>query len=77
VLAPIIGRGAADPSCVVYFLTKHETGKLVPLTLGGTHKSVAHPVVGQFTQGLVDDGGLIYFEDQRSQPRVICSVKSL
>jgi phage repressor protein C with HTH and peptisase S24 domain len=68
VLVPVIGRVAADPSGVVLFATGQETGDLVPLPPGGTHKAVALRVVGQSMRGLVDDGGLIYFEDQRSQP---------
>jgi SOS-response transcriptional repressor LexA len=68
VLVPVIGRVAADPSGVVLFATGQETGDLVPLPPGGTHKAVALRVVGHSMRGFVDDGGLIYFEDQRSQP---------
>lgn len=68
ILVPIIGRVAADPAGAVLFATGQSGGDLVPLPPGGTHKAVALLVVGHSMRGLVDEGGLIYFEDQRTQP---------
>lgn len=68
VFVPVIGRVGADSSGAVLFATGQDTGDLVPLPPGGTHKAVALQVCGHSMCGLADDGGLIYFEDQRTHP---------
>lgn len=67
-LAPIIGRVGADSEGAVLFATGQSAGDLAPIPPGGTHRAVALQVVGHSMRGLVDDGGLIYFEDQRRTP---------
>jgi|KBSMisStaDraftv2_1062788.scaffolds.fasta_scaffold276939_1 SOS-response transcriptional repressor LexA len=67
-LVPVIGRIGADAEGVVLFATGQEVGDLAPVPPGGTHKAVALRIVGHSMRGLADDGGLIYFEDQRSPP---------
>lgn len=68
VLVPVIGRVGADTEGRVLFATGQETGDLVPLPPGGTEKAVALSVVGHSMRGVADEGGLIYFEDQRTPP---------
>jgi transcriptional regulator with XRE-family HTH domain len=65
---PIIGRVGADPEGIVLFATGQSAGDLVPIPPGGSDKAVALQVAGHSMRGLVDDGGLIYFEDQRAPP---------
>jgi transcriptional regulator with XRE-family HTH domain len=65
---PIIGRVGADPSGAVLFAMGQAAGDLAPIPPGGTHKAVALMIVGHSMRGLADDGGLIYFEDQRRHP---------
>lgn len=67
-MVPVIGRVAADAEGVVLFATGQEVGDLVPLPPGGTRKAVALRIVGDSMRGLADNGGLIYFEDQRTPP---------
>lgn len=67
-LIPIIGRVGADPGGAVLFATGQAAGDLVPLPPGGSRKAVALLIAGHSMRGLADDGGLIYFEDQRSSP---------
>jgi len=67
-LAPIVGRVGADPEGIVLFATGQGAGDLAPIPPGGSDKAVALQVVGHSMRGLVDDGGLIYFEDQRTPP---------
>ncbi len=67
-MTPIVGRVGADPEGVVLFATGQETGDLAPLPPGAATRAVALRVVGHSMRGLVDDGGLIYFEDQRTPP---------
>ncbi len=67
-LAPVIGRVGADPEGRVLFATGQAAGDLVPIPPGGTQRAVALLVAGHSMRGLVDDGGLIYFEDQRTPP---------
>jgi phage repressor protein C with HTH and peptisase S24 domain len=67
-LVPIIGRVGANADGVVLFATGQEVGDLAPIPPGGTHKAVALQIVGHSMRGLADDGGLIYFEDQRTLP---------
>lgn len=66
--APVIGRVGADTEGRVLFATGQSPGDLVPIPPGGTASAVALHVVGQSMHGLVDHGGLIYFEDQRTPP---------
>ncbi len=68
ILIPVIGRVGADPEGVVLFATGDQGGDLAPLPPGGSPKAVALQVVGHSMRGLADDGGLIYFEDQRVPP---------
>jgi len=68
VLVPVIGRVGADPEGAVLFATGQGTGDLVPLPPGGSEKAVALRIAGHSMRGLADDGGLIYFEDQRTPP---------
>ena len=67
-LVPIIGRVGADSEGSVLFATGQEAGDLVPIPPGGTSKAVALRVVGHSMPGVAEDGGLIYFEDQRTPP---------
>lgn len=67
-MAPIIGRVGADPEGVVLLAMGQDSGDLAPIPPGGSHKAVALRVVGHSMRGIVDDGGLIYFEDQRTPP---------
>lgn len=67
-LTRIVGRVGADAEGMVLFATGQEAGDLVPLPPGGTDRAVALRVAGHSMRGLVDDGGLIYFEDQRTPP---------
>jgi SOS-response transcriptional repressor LexA len=67
-VVPIIGRVGADAEGAVLFATGQEIGDLVPIPPGGSHKAVALRIVGDSMRGLADDGGLIYFEDQRTPP---------
>lgn len=67
-LVPVIGRVGADPEGAVLFATGQGTGDLVPLPPGGSEKAVALRIAGHSMRGLADDGGLIYFEDQRTPP---------
>lgn len=68
VMVPVIGRVGADTEGRVLFATGQEEGDLVPLPPGGSDKAVALKVVGHSMRGVADDGGLIYFEDQRTAP---------
>jgi phage repressor protein C with HTH and peptisase S24 domain len=68
ILVPVIGRVGADSEGTVLFATGQSAGDLVPLPPGGSHDAVALQVVGHSMRGLVDNGGLIYFEDQRTPP---------
>ncbi len=65
---PIIGRVGADSEGVVLFATGQEAGDLAPIPPGGTERAVALRIVGHSMRGVADDGGLIYFEDQRTPP---------
>ena len=67
-LVPVIGRVGADTEGRVLFASGQEAGELVPLPPGGTAKAVALRVVGHSMRGVTDEGGLIYFEDQRTPP---------
>ncbi|CAN7621852.1 peptidase S24 [Phenylobacterium sp. LjRoot97] len=64
----VIGRVGADTEGRVLFAAGQEAGELVPLPPGGTDRAVALRVVGHSMRGVADDGGLIYFEDQRTAP---------
>jgi phage repressor protein C with HTH and peptisase S24 domain len=68
ILVPILGRVGADTEGTVLFATGQEAGDLVPLPPGGSKKAVALLIAGHSMRGLADDGGLIYFEDQRAAP---------
>jgi transcriptional regulator with XRE-family HTH domain len=68
ILVPLIGRVGANPEGLVFFAAGDRSGELVPLPPGGSPKAVALQIVGHSMRGLADDGGLIYFEDQRTQP---------
>jgi transcriptional regulator with XRE-family HTH domain len=67
-LVPVIGKVGADPEGAVLFATGQGSGDLVPLPPGGSERAVALLVAGHSMHGLVDNGGLIYFEDQRTPP---------
>jgi len=67
-LVPVIGRVGADAEGAVLFATGQEVGDLVPVPPGGSQNAVALRIVGHSMRGLADDGGLIYFEDQRTPP---------
>ena len=68
ILVPVIGRVGADSEGVVLFATGQEAGDLAPLPPGGTSRAVAVRIMGHSMRGVADDGGLIYFEDQRTPP---------
>lgn len=65
---PVIGNVGADPEGTVLFALGQGAGDLVPIPPGGTEKAVALRIAGHSMRGLADDGGLIYFEDQRTPP---------
>lgn len=67
-LVPVIGRVGADTEGIVMLATGQSAGDLVPLPPGGGRHAVALLVRGHSMRGVVDDGGLIYFEDQRTPP---------
>lgn len=67
-LVPVVGRVAANPEGAVLFATGQDAGDLAPIPPGGTDNAVALQVVGHSMRGMADDGALIYFEDQRTQP---------
>jgi len=67
-LVPVIGRVGADTEGTVLFATGQAAGDLVPLPPGGSEKAVALRIAGHSMRGVADDGGLIYFEDQRTPP---------
>lgn len=67
-MVPIIGRVGADTEGRVLFATGQQAGDLAPIPPGGTEKAVALLIVGHSMRGVADDGGLIYFEDQRTPP---------
>ena len=67
-MVPIIGRVGADPEGAVLFATGQSAGDLAPIPPGGTDKAVALQISGHSMRGVADDGGLIYFEDQRTPP---------
>jgi hypothetical protein len=67
-MTPIIGRVGADPEGAVLFATGQDPGDLAPIPPGGTEHARALLVAGHSMRGIVDDGGLIYFEDQRTPP---------
>lgn len=64
----IIGRVGADSEGTVIQTTGQEAFDMVPLPVGGSSDSVALEVAGHSMRYIADDGGLIYFEDQRSPP---------
>ncbi|WP_312165797.1 peptidase S24 [Phenylobacterium sp.] len=68
ILVPVIGKVGADTEGRVLFATGQDAGDLVPLPPGGTDKAVALQIVGHSMRGVADEGGLIYFEDQRTPP---------
>lgn len=68
ILVPVIGKVGADTEGRILFATGQEAGDLVPLPPGGTDKAVAVQIVGHSMRGVADEGGLIYFEDQRTPP---------
>lgn len=67
-MARIIGRVGADAEGAVVHTTGQESGDMAPIPPGGTIDAVALEVAGHSMRGLADDGGLIYFEDQRTPP---------
>lgn len=67
-LVPVVGRVGADAEGAVMFATGQDLGDLVPIPPGGSERAVALLVRGHSMRGLADDGGLIYFEDQRTPP---------
>ena len=82
-LVKVIGRVGANPDGQVLFANGQESGDLVPLPPGGTERAVALEVRGHSMRGWADDGSLIYFEEQHSQPTpdmvgypVVCELES-
>ncbi len=67
-LVPVIGRVGANPEGTVLFAVGHDPAELAPIPPGGTQNARALRVVGHSMRGVADDGGLIYFEDQRTPP---------
>ena len=67
-LVRVIGRVGADSSGQVFFADAHDTYDMAPLPPGGTSRTVALEVNGMSMPMLADDGSLIYFEDQKSEP---------
>jgi transcriptional regulator with XRE-family HTH domain len=67
-LVPVVGRVGANPDGLVLFATGDDPAELVPLPPGGAERAVALRVVGHSMRGVADDGGLIYFEDQKTAP---------
>lgn len=67
-LVPIIGRVGADTEGSIIHTDGQLGYDMVPIPPGGTAKSVALEVVGNSMAWLVEDGGLVYFENQRTPP---------
>ena len=67
-LVPVIGNVGADPEGAVLFALGQDPGDLVPIPPGGSDRARALRIVGHSMPGLADDGGLIYFEHQRTPP---------
>lgn len=65
---PVIGRVGADAEGRVLFAEGDDPREEVPIPPGGTDQARGLKVVGHSMRGVVDDGGLIYFEDQRTPP---------
>lgn len=68
VYVPIVGRVGANPDGSVIFATGQGTGLVAPIPPGGTSRCAALLVVGHSMRGFVDDGGLIYFDNQMTEP---------
>lgn len=67
-VVPIIGRVGADNEGTVFLAEGQPRPDYAPMPPGGSEQSVALDVSGHSMRGLVDDGGLIYFDDQHTPP---------
>jgi transcriptional regulator with XRE-family HTH domain len=67
-LVPIIGRVGADNEGQVILSTGQASGDQAPLPPGGSPRAVALEVSGRSMPGVADDGALIYFEEQHTEP---------
>lgn len=67
-MVPVIGRVGADPEGRVLLSTGQASGDMAPIPPGGTERAAALEVSGHSMRGIADDGALIYFEDQQTQP---------
>lgn len=65
---PVVGMVGANPEGVVLFALGQDPTDLAPIPPGGTEQARALRVSGHSMSGVADDGGLIYFEDQRTPP---------
>jgi SOS-response transcriptional repressor LexA len=64
----IIGRVGANPDGRVLFAEASESYEMVPAPYTSGERIVALEVEGHSMRGWVDDGALIFFEDQHSKP---------
>jgi hypothetical protein len=67
-MVPVIGSVGADPEGRILFSTGDDPGYRAPIPPGGTGNAKGLFVRGHSMRGLAEDGGLIYFEDQRVPP---------
>lgn len=67
-MVPIIGTVGADPSGLVIRTANQAEYDSVPMPTGGTSASVALLVDGHSMGKIIEDGSLIYFENQETPP---------
>lgn len=67
-LVPIIGTVGADPTGLVIRTANQDDYGMVDPPTGGTSKSVALLVEGHSMGKIIEDGSLIYFENQETPP---------
>lgn len=65
---PIVGMVGADPEGRVLFANGDNPGDLAPIPPGGSRKARALEVRGHSMPFFAEDGALVYFEDQHTQP---------
>lgn len=67
-LVQIIGRVGADNEGKVMRASGQAGGDQAPIPPGGSNRAAALEVDGHSMRGFVDDGALIYFEEQHTTP---------
>jgi phage repressor protein C with HTH and peptisase S24 domain len=67
-MVPIVGRVGADNEGASFFASGQASPDFVPIPPGGSSRTVALDVVGHSMRPFVEDGGMLYFEDQKTPP---------